>query len=159
MNKLEYTLPPSAPKLLVGGYAGTGPTSAPASYRQSVVVPIGQATAGLRLEVMSVSNVARAVAGGHHHSARVGHAVPKEIWLSGPELAAPVLAIASVEDDVWVAVEPETGIFGAGTDLDGARDDLRAALRDHFDLLTAEEHLSEELQRQKAFLANLLVAA
>ena len=56
------------------------------------------------------------------------------------------------DDDIWVVLDKETGIFGHGEDpLDALRDfDLAAA--QHLDVLEQEPALSEELSRQLEYL-------
>ncbi len=79
-------------------------------------------------------------------------AVQGRVWLAGGGLSAPVRVRIEAEDGSFYAEEPTTGVFGAGATVAAALDDLRAALREHLDVLQAEEHLSEELQRQLRFL-------
>ncbi len=85
---------------------------------------------------------------------RVGHAqvIQGRLWLAGGELAAPVRARVEFEDGLFFAIEPATGIFGAGPGLAVALEDLRAALREHLDVLQVEGQVSQELQRQLDFL-------
>lgn len=56
----------------------------------------------------------------------------------------------------WTVVDPDTGIFGSGPDESMALEDFFRALREHLDVLSRQEHLSEALNRQLEYLRQLL---
>jgi hypothetical protein len=63
------------------------------------------------------------------------------------------LSVRLYETGEDVAVEdPETGVFGAGDDLDAAIVDFQAALHEHLDVLTSEDALAPPLQHQLEIL-------
>lgn len=53
-------------------------------------------------------------------------------------------------------VNAETGIFGAGDTTANAARDFLAALHEHLDVLTRQERLSDELQRQLGTIQSYL---
>jgi hypothetical protein len=58
--------------------------------------------------------------------------------------------------DSWTVRSPETGIFGSGPDPQAAYDDFRRALREHFEVLSAQDSLSEALEAQLLYLKQRL---
>lgn len=77
-------------------------------------------------------------------------------WVGGPEFIQPVEAVVELGDGECVAQSPETGIFGVGSMPAEALSDLRAALREHRDVLESSAPLSEGLREQLAFLRSVL---
>jgi hypothetical protein len=52
----------------------------------------------------------------------------------------------------WTATDRVTGIFGFGEDVNGAIVDLLHALKEHREVLEAQDELSPDLQEQLAYL-------
>jgi predicted RNase H-like HicB family nuclease len=75
-----------------------------------------------------------------------------EYWLGGRGLLRPVRARIEASDGLLMAVEDTTGIFGAGASLADAVEDLRAALTEHYAILSASSELSDDLADQLEFL-------
>lgn len=63
-----------------------------------------------------------------------------------------VQEIVEEHDGYWTVVDPHTGIFGSGGDRATALDDFEQALREHFDVLSRQDSLSDELRTQLAYL-------
>ena len=56
------------------------------------------------------------------------------------------------ENDHWIALEVETGIFGYGDDPLGAVDDFQTAIVEHLDVLERRPALSDDLAWQLDYL-------
>lgn len=83
----------------------------------------------------------------------VARQIADSFWLAGDDLIQPVLAQIQVDGDDLLATEPVTGIYGVGSDLAEAVNDLRSALRDHFVVLNDESSsLSDDLRIQRDWL-------
>jgi hypothetical protein len=64
--------------------------------------------------------------------------------------------ILEEHDGYWTVRNPETGIFGSGADPRAAFDDFENALREHLDVLSRQDSLSDDLQAQLRYLQQRL---
>lgn len=76
-------------------------------------------------------------------------------WLAGGEIINPVRALVE-QGSAFVATEAQTGLFGVGPTFAAAVNDLRAALVEHLEVLSADDALADDLRRQLAFLRSHL---
>jgi hypothetical protein len=59
-------------------------------------------------------------------------------------------------EDYWTVRDRETGIFGSGPTREAALEDFQRALRDHFNVLTRQAELSDDLAAQLVYLRQRL---
>lgn len=91
-------------------------------------------------------------AGGRATLARVANGYAGGYWMGGLGLIRPVRAVLQFSSGHCTAVEPHTGVFGAGGSVAAALQDLRVALREHCEVLQSQVGLSSDLAAQLEFL-------
>lgn len=64
--------------------------------------------------------------------------------------------VVEEHEGYWTVQDLETGIFGSGPDLSAAREDFQRALQEHFEVLSAQEALTPELNAQLVYLRQRL---
>lgn len=59
--------------------------------------------------------------------------------------------------DGWIVRDVPTGIFGQGDSFEDAAEDFGRAVREHLDVLSRQDALSDDLARQRDYLRARLV--